>query len=52
MKVGCIKILTHIMNIEEISNAMVELAKKPAMREQMGEAGYKRVMEFYKLEEY
>lgn len=48
---GAAGILTHIMNIEEISNAMVELAKKPAMREQMGEAGYKRVMEFYKLED-
>ena len=33
---GAAGILTHIMNIEEISNAMVELAKKPAMREQYG----------------
>lgn len=44
-------ILTHIMNVEEIANAMVDLAKKTAMRESMGEAGYKRVMAGYKLED-
>ncbi len=48
---GSAGILTHIMNIEEISNAMVEMAKKPAMRENMGEVGYKRVMSRYKLED-
>lgn len=44
-------ILTHIMNIEEIANAMVEMASKPNMRLQMGENGYKRVMSVYKLED-
>lgn len=44
-------ILTHIMNIEEIANAMVEMASKPNMRLQMGENGYKRVMSGYKLED-
>lgn len=48
---GSAGILTHIMNIEEISNAMVEMAKKPVMRENMGEVGYKRVMSGYKIED-
>ncbi len=44
-------ILTHIMNIEEIANAMVEMAIKPKMRSSMGENGYKRVMSGYRLED-
>lgn len=48
---GAAGILTHIMNIEEISNAMVEMAIKPNMRKQMGENGYNRVMAGYKLED-
>lgn len=48
---GAAGILTHIMNIDEISNAMLEMAKKPTMRHNMGEAGYNRVMAFYKLED-
>ena len=44
-------ILTHIMNIEEIANAMVEMAVMTKRREKMGENGYKRVMSAYKLED-
>ena len=44
-------ILTHIMNVEEIADAMVSLAKHPMRREQMGEAGYRRVMAKYKIED-
>lgn len=44
-------ILTHIMNIEEIAQAMVELANNPDKRMQMGENGYQRVMSKYKIED-
>lgn len=44
-------ILTHIMNLEEISAAMVELAQKEKERVKMGKAGYKRVMAFYRIEQ-
>lgn len=48
---GAAGILTHIMNLEEIANAMVEMANHPKMRAQMGENGYKRVMSKYKIED-
>ena len=44
-------ILTHIMNLEEIAGAMVELAMNDAVRMAMGEAGYRRVMAFYRIEQ-
>lgn len=44
-------ILTHIMNIEEIANAMVYLEENPLERRKMGEAGYKRLMRKYKIED-
>ena len=44
-------ILTHIMNIEEIAEAMVTLAWHKELREQMGEAGCKRVKQFYQIEQ-
>ena len=44
-------ILTHIMNIEEISHAMVCLAQNPEIRRQMGEIGYRRLMRKYKIED-
>lgn len=46
---GTAGILTHIMNVSEISNAIVEMATSPAMREEMGECGYKRLMKRYQL---
>ena len=44
-------ILTHIMNIEEIANAMVHMADHPMERRQMAEAGYQRLMRKYKMED-
>ena len=44
-------ILTHIMNIEEIANAMVYLAENPDERRQMANAGYQRLMRKYKIED-
>ena len=44
-------ILTHIMNLEEIAGAMVELAVNEQRRLKMGEAGYQRVMAFYRIEQ-
>ena len=48
---GSAGILTHIMNLEEIKRAMVELAENEAMRKRMGESGYKRLMSKYKIED-
>lgn len=36
-------ILTHIMNLEEIAGAIVELSTNERLRRQMGENGYRRV---------
>ena len=44
-------ILTHIMNLEELSEAMVELAENDKLRSDMGEAGYERVMNGYKVQD-
>ena len=44
-------ILAHIMNIEEIASAMVYMAENPEIRRQMAEAGYKRLMRKYKIED-
>lgn len=43
-------ILTHIMNVKEIAEAMVDLAANPALRRRMGESGYKRLMKKYTIE--
>lgn len=48
---GTAGILTHIMNTEEIAEAMVELATNVSKREAMGEIGYKRVHAFYRIEQ-
>ncbi len=42
-------ILTHIMNIEEISHAILELANNSERRTRMGENGYRRLMQKYKI---
>ena len=44
-------ILTHIMNIEEIAHAMVTMSLQEEERLRMGEAGYKRVNAFYRIEQ-
>lgn len=48
---GAAGILTHIMNVSEIADAMVQLAKDKELRETMGEAGYKRMMYKYRVED-
>ncbi len=44
-------IITHIMHIEEISQAMVRMAREEKQRLAMGEIGYRRVMQKYKVED-
>ena len=43
-------IITHIMSVEEIAQAMVDLARNVPLRLEMGENGYKRVMAGYRIE--
>ena len=50
-KFGRAGILTHIMNIEEIADAMIYLAQNQEVRKQMAEAGYQRLMRKYKIED-
>ena len=42
-------IVTHIMHAEETAQAMLEMRNHPILRRQMGENGYKRLMNGYKL---
>lgn len=44
-------ILTHVMNVEEITAAILELAYSKEKREEMGENGYRRMMSRYKIED-
>ena len=44
-------ILTHIMNIEEIADAIVELAKNTKLRLEMGENGYRRVKKNFRADQ-
>jgi len=46
---GTAGILTHIMNVAELSAAMLELARSGQTRTAMGECGYQRVMKGYQL---
>ncbi len=46
---GTAGILTHIMNTAELADAMVQLARSPKLREEMGECGYQRVVNRYQL---
>ena len=39
------------MNLEEIAEAMIRLAMDEEERLRMGEAGYQRVMAFYRIEQ-
>ena len=43
-------ILTHIMNLDEIANAIVEMAASSQLRRKMGEVGYQRVKAKYQIE--
>lgn len=46
---GAAGILTHIMNIQEIAQAMLDLAQNAEMRRRMGENGYRRFISEYQL---
>ncbi|MCQ2519230.1 MAG: GT4 family glycosyltransferase PelF [Lachnospiraceae bacterium] len=48
---GAAGILTHIMNVTEIAEAMVTMATDKEACERMGEAGYKRVMNRYRVDQ-
>ncbi len=39
------------MNIEEISQAILDLANSPEKRTRMGENGYRRLMSKYRIED-
>ena len=42
---------SDLMNIEEIAHAMVTMSLQEEERLRMGEAGYKRVNAFYRIEQ-
>ena len=42
-------VITHIMNVEEITDAILLLAGSESLRKQMGENGYKRVKRKYQI---
>ncbi len=44
-------IITHIMSIDEITRAILDLANHPDLRQRMGENGYQRVLYKYKVED-
>lgn len=46
---GTAGILTHVMNVDEIASAMVFIAKNREKARAMGEIGYKRMMNRFKL---
>ena len=46
---GTAGILTHIMNVGEIAEAMVQMATSTEMRNEMGRCGYRRLMGRYQL---
>ncbi len=48
---GAAGILTHIMNVSEITQAIVKLATSPELLYEMGEVGYKRVEKSYRIEQ-
>ena len=46
---GAAGIVTRIMNVQEIAQAIVSLAHNEQLRQQMGENGYKRVKGGYQF---
>ena len=46
---GAAGILTHIMDVDEIADAILTLADDPVLRTQMGENGYRRVTSIYHI---
>ena len=48
---GTAGILTHVMNITEISQAILEMAGSRAEREKMGECGWRRVQKRHRIQQ-
>jgi polysaccharide biosynthesis protein PelF len=44
-------IVTHIMNVGEITQAILDLANNPSLRRSMGDSGYQRVVLKYRIED-
>lgn len=44
-------ILTHIMDVEEIAQGMVQMARHKERTREMGEIGYRRLMRKYRIED-
>lgn len=48
-ELGDAGILTHIMNTEELADAMIDMARNPEKRIRMGEVGYERCKAKYQI---
>lgn len=49
-EMGAAGIVAPVMSINAIAEAILELARSPKLRQEMGEIGYKRLMQKYKIE--
>ena len=47
---GAAGIITHVMNVEEITEAILRLYRDPELRQEMGQIGYERVNRKYSIE--
>jgi len=48
---GTAGILTHIMNVGELSAAILEMSRSKQQRLEMGECGYRRVNKKYRIQQ-
>ncbi len=48
---GTAGILTHIMNVSEIAEALIEMARHDEEKKKMGEAGYNRVINLFRVDQ-
>lgn len=44
-------ILTHIMNVQELADAMISLAQSDELRREMGQNGYQRAHRYFRIEQ-
>ncbi len=47
---GAAGIITHVMNVEEITEAILRLYRDPELRKEMGQTGYERVNRKYSID--
>ena len=50
-KLGDAGVVTHIMNVQEISDAMIRLGSNSALRKKMGETGFERAKSKYRIQD-